>query len=151
MRGRVKRRRMHDEAVPLASTPTSPKTSLALFDFDGTITTRDSFLQFALRAFSPVELARVLPALPSVVAWGTGVMDTQRAKEAVTTRLFGGRSVHELEARGRRFASQQLRGLVRVGALARLSWHRRAGHEIAIVTASFRYLLPPWGPPPDPE
>jgi len=128
-----------DDALAPARAP-----GLALFDFDGTITTRDTFLHFALRTFGAGELARVVPALASVVGWSTGLIDTQHAKEAVTTRLFGGLTVHDLEARGRRFASRHLRGLVRAGALERLSWHRRNGHEIVVVTASFRYWIEPW-------
>jgi HAD superfamily hydrolase (TIGR01490 family) len=118
---------------------------LALFDFDGTITRSDSFLHFLLRAFSVRELATLVPgALWPIAGWGLGAVAAKPAKEAITMRLFRGRTVEELERRGRNFADAHMARLLRPAAIERIGWHRARGDTIVIVTASFRYWIEPW-------
>lgn len=118
---------------------------LALFDFDGTITTSDSFLHFLLREHGVLELSRFVPwALPKVVGWGLGLVEARVAKEALTAGLYRGRAVEAVEAMGEHFACVHLPALLRPRALQRLDWHAARGHEVAIVTASFRYWIEPW-------
>jgi phosphatidylglycerophosphatase C len=107
--------------------------TVAAFDFDGTLTRRDT----------------VLPFLASVVGWprvatALGVhahrlaRDRDDAKERVLVRLFSGLPGDELREAGRAYA----RGIhVRPEMRDRLAWHRREGHDIVIVSASLDVYL----------
>ena len=129
---------------PHAAAP-RPSPGLALFDFDGTLTTADSFFHFLLKEHGVVELARFVPwALPKLLGWGLGVVDAKRAKEALAAGLYRGRSVESVEAMGEHFAHAHLPALLRPRAMERVAWHAARGHRVAVVTASFRYWIEPW-------
>jgi phosphatidylglycerophosphatase C len=108
--------------------------TVAAFDFDGTLTRRDTLLPFLT---SMVGWRRVVRALGPEAA--TLARDRDAAKERLLVRLLNGVPDNDLRAAGTAFAST-----VRVSPemQARLAWHRREGHEIVIVSAALdAYLL----------
>jgi HAD superfamily hydrolase (TIGR01490 family) len=134
---------------------------LAVFDFDGTLTTRDTslpFLRFAVgRARLTASLALCSPLLLAELLtlgrgrhgardWWPSLRD--RWELAVHDRLlralFRGRRAAELEALGRRFA-EALDGMVVPDALAQLAWHRARGDRCVLVTGSLETYMEPWG------
>jgi phosphatidylglycerophosphatase C len=135
---------------------------LAVFDFDRTLTTRDtslSFLAFAagrvrlaasLLLTGPVLLADLTVALARAGAaapgwptlrdrWELGVHDR------LLRALFRGRSEAELAELGRRFADEALDAMVAPEALAQVGWHRARGDRCVLVTGSLETYMEPWG------
>lgn len=115
---------------------------VAAFDFDGTMSTRDTFLPFLLLAFGRV---RVLHALAPLVGEALGVLLGRSSRDAFKTkliaRLFPGASVSALEACGKRHAEAVRRRWLRPGALERIAWHRAQGHRLVLVSASLEPYL----------
>jgi len=127
-------------------TSTLEKTeSLALFDFDGTITNKDSLLEIA--KFSRGQLAYLLGMLrlsPGLLAMRLGLIGNQPAKESFLTLFFGGSPLVEFNDTCRAFVSTRIPSLIRPGAIERILWHQNLGHRVCIVTASPVNWVEPW-------
>jgi HAD superfamily hydrolase (TIGR01490 family) len=122
---------------------------VAAFDFDGTITRRDTvvpFLAFACgRARVASALAAVSPQLALALA-GRGSRDDP--KEALLRRLLAGHDAAPIAAAGRAFAEQLADDSRRLRAdtLEKVRFHRDAGHELVLVSASLSTYLEPLAP-----
>ena len=117
---------------------------VAAFDFDGTITRRDTLVPFLVQVAGPSASVRGI--VGSAVGWARGGRDrnTRRAeaKQAFLRAAFAGRDLAELEARGRDYAAGLPRGF-RAASLERIRWHRNQGHDLVLVTASLRLYAQP--------
>ncbi|MEZ4238100.1 MAG: HAD-IB family hydrolase [Myxococcota bacterium] len=117
---------------------------LALFDLDGTITSRDTMFAFVRHACGPVRLGLGLVWLsPLLVAHKLGLVPAQLAKEQLLRHFFGGHTRERLEALGRSFVAQ-IDASTRPEARTRLDWHREQGHDIVVVSASLDLWLAAW-------
>jgi HAD superfamily hydrolase (TIGR01490 family) len=130
--------------VTRAATATG-RAAVAAFDFDGTMTRRDSIVPF-LRAVVGrktllVGLARALPSLATHALGRTG---NEALKERLFTRFLSGMPESELRFRATAFAEEQLPALLSPPALARLGWHLAQGHRCILVTASPEVYVEPW-------
>jgi phosphatidylglycerophosphatase C len=117
---------------------------IAAFDFDGTLTRSDTLGPFLRDACGTAAFARALAAdAPRLVLAGIGAGSRDAAKERMLRRLLGGREHAELVVRGRAFAERVATTGMRSEMVARLEWHAREGHELAIVSASLDVYLEP--------
>ena len=118
---------------------------LALFDFDGTITTRETMPGFMHAAVRPrrLRLGKLLLA-PAVIGYRLGVVPGTWIRAAIC--MFGCRGVPaaELERHGRAFARDVLPGLLRPEAMERIAWHRARGDRVVIVSGGLDVYLEPW-------
>jgi phosphatidylglycerophosphatase C len=131
--------------VPTDSEPGPDGFVVAAFDFDGTLTKRDSLLPFlaSVRGHATVgaAMARLSPRL-GLIALGRG--DRDATKEQLVTMLLSGFPAAELEAAGVRYADH-LATRLRPEVVERLDWHRDAGHELVLISASPTAYLAPLG------
>ncbi|MEQ1568685.1 MAG: HAD-IB family hydrolase [Myxococcota bacterium] len=117
---------------------------LALFDFDGTVTTHDTLFAWVRHCRGPVWMALGLAWLsPLLVANRVGLVGGERAKTTLLRLFFGGVPRERLAAWASSFVDVLDRG-VRPAALAKLAWHRAEGHEVVVVSASLDLWLRPW-------
>ena len=121
------------------------KRTLALFDFDGTITYADTLTPFVRLA--PLRI-RVLPGWsllpPMVLGYHAGVVSASHLRAAAIRVAFAGSQVSAVRSAGLKYATDVLPGVVRPVALERLDWHRQRGDEIVVVSASLDVYLRPW-------
>ncbi|WP_019626649.1 HAD family hydrolase [Thioalkalivibrio sp. ALJT] len=118
---------------------------VALFDFDGTLSRRDSlfpFLRFVLG--TPLFAARLPACLPPLLGMAAGRLSRQAAKERVLTRMLGGRALADLEAQAQAYAAGPLDRLLRPAGMQRLQWHQARGDTCVLVSASPELYLRPW-------
>ena len=118
---------------------------IAFFDFDGTITTKDTLLEFI--RFSKGNVAFALGFLfysPWIVAFKLKLISNQRAKERVLQHFFKGMSLADFTLLCNRFASERLPSLLRPGALQEISRLKAEGTEVVIVSASPEDWIRPW-------
>jgi phosphatidylglycerophosphatase C len=118
------------------------RRTLAAFDFDGTITRRDTLVPFlvAVAGRGPVLGALAAEAVPLARAAG-GRGDRDLAKERVLTRVLAGVPYADVETAGKAYAARITRSAITRDARERIEWHRREGHDIAIVSASLDVYL----------
>lgn len=131
-----------DETVSMAQ---AGKPVVAAFDFDGTLTRRDTLLPFLLYMFGVATLARHALALsPTLAGYALGLIDNGIAKERVFVRCLAGMRMDELQQQGERFAADILPGLLRLDAMRCLEWHKRQGHRCVVISASLEIYVRPW-------
>lgn len=125
--------------------PEIPKNTLALFDFDGTITFRDSLIDFIKFAVGYSRFLRgILLLSPVIFAYKLKTLPNWKAKEAVLTHFFGGWNSKLFDEKAMQYGSRKLPDIVRKVAFERLLFHKDAGHEIVIVSASIENYLKHW-------
>ncbi len=81
---------------------------------------------------------------PIVIAYKLKVLPNWKAKEAVLRYYFGGWEKKLFEEQAIHFSNKKLPNLIRKVAIERLQFHKAAGHEIVIVSASIEDYLKHW-------
>lgn len=121
------------------------KPVVAAFDFDGTLTRRETLLAFLLHTLGPLRVARdALMLSPTLAGYGLGLIRNDIAKQRVFVRCLGGMRIDELRRQGEQFAATTLPGLMRPEAMRRLAWHRQQGHRCVVISASLELYVRPW-------
>jgi phosphatidylglycerophosphatase C len=129
------------ETASLAA-PADPP--IVAFDFDGTLTVRDSFTAFLKWRAGPARYALGLVRLaPSALAYLVH-RDRGRIKAAAAREFLRGVGRDRLEADAREFAERFSRSLLRPDAVA--AWKRWRGDRVrlVIVTASPDLIVAPF-------
>lgn len=122
-----------------------PPSVIAAFDFDNTLTDRDSLLPFLFFLEGSLKTYKKLFfLLPSFVSYLAGCISRQEAKEAILTAFFKGKNLQQLEKEAAVYAEQQLDFFLRPEAMKKLDWHQKQGHTCVIVSASIDLYLKPW-------
>jgi phosphatidylglycerophosphatase C len=110
---------------------------VAAFDFDGTLTRRDTLAPFLFRSRGSglVTKATVRNAAAlATAAAGRGSRD--EAKARLLRDIYRNARAAAVAAAGERYATHVLANVMRNDTLARLEWHRSEGHELVLITAS---------------
>ena len=118
---------------------------LAVFDFDGTLTRRDSLLPFLWHVGGPMRFiwnATVL--LPTLLRYALGVLENGPAKERVLGQFLAGKPVEKIRAIAESFAAERVPPLLNPEAMRRLRWHQSQGHTTVLVSASPGLYVCPW-------
>ena len=119
--------------------------TVAAFDFDGTLSKRDTFIPFALFVVGPGRwFLGLLTLIPSVVGFLLRRITRQELKERTIAVFLGGMSYGDLECEGKEFALEVVPKLLKKKALEQLSWHQEQGHRVVLVSASPEVYLIPW-------
>lgn len=120
---------------------------IAAFDFDGTITTKDSLLPFLFYASGAKTTLRKLAWLsPTFLKYVACFISRQQTKERILKDFFGGTPINWLLSLGELFAmSSALDHLIRPEAKKRIQWHQQQGHRCILVSAAIDVYLNPWG------
>ncbi|MBU1109458.1 MAG: HAD-IB family hydrolase [Candidatus Riflebacteria bacterium] len=119
--------------------------TLALFDFDGTVTTHDSFRDFLIFVTGyRIFLWRMLWLAPWMLAFVLRLISNQTAKQKVVLAFFRGMSRREFERFAQDFVLKKLNQIVRPAALAKIKWHLQQQHRVILVSASFADYLKFW-------
>ncbi|WP_121969985.1 HAD-IB family hydrolase [Leptolyngbya sp. BC1307] len=127
--------------------PSKPERSLtiAVFDFDGTLTRCDSFFPFLWALVGRWRFFwGVVRLSPILAGYSLKLIPNWRAKESMLTYFLAGKSASQLAAFSQRFADDVLPKLLRPEAIARLRWHQQQGHRTIVVSASLEIYLRPW-------
>lgn len=128
---------------PMGAT-TDNRPTVAAFDVDGTLTTRDCVVPFLRTVAGTSSLVRSVVARPAIAVRAVARRDRDTLKELAVAACRG-RAATEIDAAGREFALTRARHWLRPDTLARLRWHLGAGHRVVLVSASLRPYLEPLG------
>lgn len=118
---------------------------LALFDFDGTLTTGDTLSAY-LRFVSGKQryYAGLTVMSPMLAAFVLGFTPNWKAKEALIAWYLKGKAQNDLEALGQQFCKEVLPCMLRAEAIERMEWHLQQGHEVWVVSASCQDWVQPF-------
>ena len=118
---------------------------IAFFDFDGTVTTKDTLLEFIRfsKGTIPFYLGFALNS-PWLVAYRVKLISNQAAKERILAWFFRNTPLSEFQEACDRFAAQVIPGLIRPKALDEIGKLQEKGFSIVIVSASPENWLRHW-------
>jgi phosphatidylglycerophosphatase C len=127
------------------STLKTTKDTLAVFDFDCTITTRDTLLPFLFSLHPFVQdILKSIKLSPVFVSYKTGLIDNHTAKEKLLTTFLNHISYWELQHKANEFAKNSIPPLIKSSALKRIQWHMTQQHRCILISAGLEVYLKPW-------
>ena len=124
--------------------PSAAGRPIAAFDFDGTLTTHDSYTAFLRWRTGAAGFATGVTALAPALGRWTLDRDRGALKAAATRRFLGGAERRELEREADAFAEARFARLLRPDALEAWRAHGEAGDLRVIVTASPETVVAPF-------
>lgn len=118
---------------------------IAFFDFDGTITYKDTLLEIAkFHKGKAAWLVGMLLLSPLLIGMKLKLVNNTRMKERYLSFFFGGISVEDFQILCEAFVQQKIPALLRPGALAEIKKHQDAGTPVVLVSASPENWLKSW-------
>ena len=118
---------------------------LALFDFDGTITKKDSFIELikyykGTRSF----YTGLILLSPFLLLYKAGIIKNWRTKELVFTYFFKNEPHDIFKNRCKEFCLNVIPSLIKPSALEAIENHIKNGDRVVIISASFEDVLTNW-------
>lgn len=121
------------------------KKAIAFFDFDGTITTKDTLLEFI--RFSKGHFKFLLGFLlnsPYLLAYQLKIISNQAAKEKILQFFFRNMPVEKFKEQCQLFSQKILPKLIRPKAIDEIKKLQNEGYEVVIVSASPEQWIQQW-------
>lgn len=120
-------------------------TGIAFFDFDGTITHKDTMWEIIrFQKGSAALYAGLARLAPGLMSFKLGRQTAQESKEQVLRHFFGGMRAEQFTENCQRFCRERLPLLIREPAVAAIRKHQQEGRQVVVVTASARDWVAPW-------
>ena len=119
--------------------------NLALFDFDGTITTKEMFTDFIHFSISKKRAlcGRVL-LFPWILLYKLGWYPAYKLRALVAFYAFKGEDYKKINALGASYAENVIPQYLRDHAVAKIRWHQDNGDKVVVVSASLDMYLRHW-------
>jgi phosphatidylglycerophosphatase C len=118
---------------------------LVLFDFDGTLTRRDSYLPFLRYMFgTPRFIAGLASTSGPLLAHALGRMPNDVAKTHLMRQFLAGLPLEQIEQAGDSYSREALPSLLRKSTMESLHRHVANGDTCLLVSASLDVYLRPW-------
>lgn len=117
---------------------------IAFFDFDGTITKHDTFIEFAKFCLGRKKLVKaILKNIVWIILWKMGVILNSDAKHRLFRTLYKGKSYDWFKQCCINF-KEIINKDLNLDILRILELHKEEGHTVVIVSASIKEWIFPW-------
>ncbi|MCP4552925.1 MAG: haloacid dehalogenase-like hydrolase [Bacteroidetes bacterium] len=118
---------------------------IALFDFDGTITTDDSLIKFIHFAVGDIKaIWGILLLSPMLITYKLKLIPNYKAKQWMLSYFFKGMNYQQFQKIAERYSIEQIDKIILPKAMERIRWHQQEGHKVVIVSASMESWLKKW-------
>lgn len=118
---------------------------LALFDFDGTITTDDSLIKFIRFAVGDIKFITGMVLLsPMLIAYKLKLIPNYKAKQYMLAYFFKNMPESKFIQLSKEYSLTHIDTILRKKAMEKIQWHTQQKHKIIIVSASIECWLKPW-------
>lgn len=133
-----------ESVEPAGSRAAGASLAVAVFDLDGTLTYRDTFVPWLLGfvAHHPSRWWRLLAFLPIGVAIACGVRDRGRLKSWLLRAFAGGVDSAVLDRWSATHVQHVVSSQLRPGAVEALRAHQTAGDHVILLSASVDAYVP---------
>lgn len=122
-----------------------PLNTLVLFDFDGTLTIKDSlpdFIKFAVGA--PSYYFGLLLLTSTLLTFKLKLSSNHTVKEKLISHFFKGWDSAYFQRIADDYALHRIDKITCTEAINKLAWHQSQNHKIVIVSASIECWLKKW-------
>lgn len=121
------------------------KKRLVLFDFDGTITTKDTFLEFIRFYHGPVKFVMgFLFMSPWMALMILKIIPNYKGKERVLRWFFRNETVENFNQKSADFCKHVVPALIRPKALTQIRQYLEEGSTVVVISASAENWVRPW-------
>lgn len=117
---------------------------IAVFDFDGTITTVDTLFDFIRFYYAfPRFLWGLFALSPVLILFKLGFISNDKAKERLFSYFFKGKTLSEFNAICEKYKNR-INQTLRSQAIDKVKFHQQEGHIVLINSASIYNWILPW-------
>jgi phosphatidylglycerophosphatase C len=121
------------------------RSTVAVFDFDGTITTVDTFRDFITWHLGPFHFwISMLATSPLIALYAIGIVGNSIPKHAIFKLLYRNYPAAAFRTACEDYALRRLPSLIRPKALAKIRHHLSENHRLFIASASLTDWIEPW-------
>jgi HAD superfamily hydrolase (TIGR01490 family) len=120
---------------------------VAFFDFDGTLTRKDSFgefIKFAFRKRKIQLVGLIIKSMPIIFFWKTGLITNSKAKEKLFSIFFNRLSIEQFSKLCLDFSKFIIPVIIRKDAFNKMQTHLLNNDTVCIVSASITDYIQPW-------
>ncbi|MFT6027936.1 MAG: phosphatidylglycerophosphatase C, partial [Bacteroidia bacterium] len=105
------------------------KVALALFDFDGTISNKDSFVAFMKFTHgTPVFVIRMAMGFLTFFGWKIGLVKSHYTKVKALRSFYKSWTEERMIDARKRFTAEIIPNILFSKALEKIKWHKEQGH-----------------------
>ena len=123
---------------------TDDRKIIAAFDFDGTITKRDTLPLFINFASTKRQLLfGSLKMAPSLFLFKLKFIPNYKAKERLFRIFFGGMKIEKFDKLCEAFTFS-IEKVLNPVAIEKIKWHQKMNHQVIIISASAENWIRPW-------
>jgi len=118
---------------------------IAFFDFDGTLTAKDSmidFIQYAVGRRS--YYLGLLSISPILAAYKLNLISNHVAKERFIAFFFKEWDFLRFQKIADKYSIERIDKIIRPKAMEKIIWHQGQGHKVVVVSASIECWLKKW-------
>lgn len=117
---------------------------VAAFDFDGTITRKDTLFEFIKHCFGQQKMVLgLIITSPVLILYKLGIIPNYKAKTHLFSYFFKGMEMSEFSTLCLSF-EKKIYEFVNVEAIDRVKFHQEKGHIVIIVSASISNWIQPF-------
>ncbi len=110
---------------------------LAFFDFDGTITTKDSLIKFIRFVVGDVKtLWGMIFLSPMLIIYKLKLIPNYKAKQMMLSYFFKGMDEERFLKVAKEYSLTHIDTILRPKAMEKITWHKEQGHKVVVVSAS---------------
>jgi phosphatidylglycerophosphatase C len=121
------------------------KKRLVLFDFDGTITTKDTFIEFLIFYKGKTQFLLGMALMsPYLALFVFKIIPNWKAKQRVIRYFLKGETTEKLRQKCEEFSERVLPRLIRPGAIQTINQYKTDQSVVAVVSASAEDWVQPW-------
>jgi len=119
--------------------------NLALFDFDGTLTSKDSLGEFLKYSVSRDKyIMHMLKFLPSFTLYKLKLLRNDISKQRLFEIFYTGMDESEFKKIAKNYSLKELDKIIFKDSFALLKQHQQNGDRVIIVSASMKCWIEPW-------
>lgn len=119
---------------------------VAVFAFDGTLTTKQSIWRFLYHVVGPWRFFTTLIILaPMFLRLALHKMNAVQLCQLLPYYFLKGEAENKIKRVSRRFVNRSLPACMNTKALRQLDWHQKQGHTTILVGDAPECYLTPWG------
>ncbi len=119
--------------------------NLAVFDFDGTITNKDTFNDFIIFSYGRLKFyVAMLFISPVIILYLIGIVKNDIPKSIIWRLFFSAMPLKKFTQLCINYAEQRLPLLIKSTATERIKWHLAKNDTVIINSASIANWITPW-------
>jgi len=119
--------------------------TLALLDFDGTITTKNSLIKFIRFVVGDVKTAwGILLLSPMLITYKLKLIPNYKAKQWMFSYFFKEMNEQKFLKFAEEYSLNHIKTILRPKAIEKIVWHKEQGHKVVVVSASIESWVKPW-------